>query len=91
MGKIITTCPEGHVTEGRCRCMSTHVERRQATVCGPRCSKQFPPNIERDTLTRAIAGIYDRHDRNAPLNHVNVQEWVEAVLCAGFKLVPDRS
>lgn len=29
MGRIITTCEQGHTIESRCRCASLHTERRQ--------------------------------------------------------------
>lgn len=33
----------------------------------------------RDRLRAAVEAVYDRHDHQRPLNHVNVMEWVEAV------------
>jgi hypothetical protein len=87
MGKIITKCPKGHVTTSRCRCPGDEVTHRQATGCGTYCSKEFPAEVQTKALWDAILTVYNRHDGNRPLNHVNVVEWVEAVEKAGFKLV----
>lgn len=40
---------------------------------------------DRDVLWAAVLSVYKRHDDHAPLNHVNVVEWVDAVLAAGFR------
>lgn len=42
-----------------------------------RVAEGVPEVVER--VRGAIRSVYDRHDQNAPLNHVNVEEWVGAV------------
>lgn len=33
-------------------------------------------------LWDAIVSVYDKHDTNNPLNHINIIEWVEAIVPA---------
>jgi hypothetical protein len=40
------------------------------------------PVLSREAIREAILCVYDRHDQHAPLNHVNVVEWVDAILAA---------
>lgn len=36
--------------------------------------------VTRDKVRNAIESVQKRHDMNAPLNHVNTVEWIEAVM-----------
>jgi len=55
----------------------------QEFIATPETMVQRPHRLglpDRERLTDAIRSVYDRHDHTQPLNHVNVVEWVDAVM-----------
>lgn len=44
------------------------------------------PKTEQDALMGAVNTVYRRHDEQMPLNYVNVVEWAEAIVKAGFRM-----